>query len=278
MANYVFNYRHCYIVTVATRTEQIDRFKMRQFSIPARVSIRRNDFDQYRFSHQEHDHLPSETDSAGTWTAHHLHTPAPHQQNIILFCRHPPSTGEQQQNGGSHQPASHRPSSTSFAINKRSPGVTPAPVAFSSWWAARSAVSAICVTGMTSWLMQSALESTNQRTSSLRSGTLLVKQATQPGPGPVLINQPSTCNSVGLLPGPTTASRSLPNSPSVGNHSINIQIQRGKRDSLSNNQCKGALLFNIVSKLTSTHTSAEMLVVNFERQHAPARWLSVTSS
>lgn len=195
------------------------------------------------------------------------------------FCsagiRHPPVNNNKM---ADPQPASHRPSSTSFAINKCSPGVKPAPVAFSSWWAARSTVSAICVTGMTSWLMQSALESTNQRTSSLRPGTLLVKQVTQPGPGPVLINQPSTCNPVGLPPGPTTASRSSPSSPSVDNHSINIQIQRGKRDSPPNNQCKGALLFNIVSKLPSTHTSAEVLVVSFERQHAPARWLSVTSS
>lgn len=182
MANYVFNYRYCYIVTVATRTEQIDRPKMRQFSIPARVSIRRKNFDQYRFSHQEHDHLPSETDSAGTWTAHHLHTPAPHQQNIILFCRYPPSTGEQQQNGGSHQPASHRPSLTSFAINKRSPGVIPAPVVFSSWWAARSAVSAICVMGMTSWLMQKRTgehESTDIVTS-IRYVTRQAGNATRP--------------------------------------------------------------------------------------------------
>lgn len=143
------------------------------------------------------------------------------------------------------------PAQSSFAINKRTPSVTPAPVAFSSWWVARSTVSAFCVTGMTSWLMACALESTNQRTSSRLSGTLFVKQRTQPGPGPVLIIINPVRATRLASSGPTTASSSSPSSPSVVIIQSTLKFNGG-RGTPSNNQCTGALLFNIVSKLSST--------------------------
>uniref|UniRef100_A0A8D8D2W8 (northern house mosquito) hypothetical protein n=1 Tax=Culex pipiens TaxID=7175 RepID=A0A8D8D2W8_CULPI len=170
------------------------------FALPARVSIRRKHFNQFGSATRSTITCRRKEHSAGTWTARDLHTPAPHQQNIVQFCRHPPSSPV-----NNNKMADHinlpviAPTQLSFVTIKRTPGVTSAPEGSSSWWAARTTVSStICVTGMTSWLMVSALESTisgYRHTDPVRRSS---RKARNPAQVPYSTQTPSTRNPVGL--------------------------------------------------------------------------------
>lgn len=116
----------------------------------------------------------------------------------------------------------------------------------------------------------------HESTDNITSIRHVTRQATRPR-SRAHHNQPSTRNSVGLIRSDHSESQ-FTELAECCYQPINTQIQRGKRDSPSNNQCTSALLFNIASKFSSTKdisSAGGQLRTSFTLQ---ARWPSMTSS
>lgn len=269
--------REFYIATVATKTEQIDRIYVRQFRAPRACVNQEEAFQPVRFSHQEHDHLPPERAFRGNLDcARPPHAGTSSAEHRAVLSASVISTGEQHQNGGSHQPASHRLNPTVLRHHQThlgrhvcSRGIQQVGSKNDGFIDDLRHRNDILVDGQRTGEY-------DQRTSSHRSGTSLAKESTQPGPGHVL-NPNTQYEQSGwpVTPGPATASRSSPSSPSV-NHPIKHSNSTGEEGLRK----QSAHWLAIVNRRFEVHLKQKhqqkCMVANFDRQHAPSRMASST--
>lgn len=253
--------REFYIATVATRTEQIDRIYVRQFRAPRACVNQEEAFQPVRFSHQEHDHLPPERAFRGNLDcARPPHAGTSSAEHRSVLSASAIFTGEQQQNGGSHQPASHRPNPTVLRHHQTHPGRHVCSRGFQQLVGSKNdGVIDDLRHGDDILVDGQRTGEYDQRTSSHRSGTSLVEESTQPGPGPVL--NPNTQYAQSgwpVTPGPATASRSSPSSPSV-NHPIKHSNSTGEEGLRKQSAHWLAIVQRSFRSTPRTQAPAEML-------------------
>ena len=279
VANYVFIIRTSTLQQWRRERGKLIASNATIFALPARVSVRRKDCNQFSSATRNTISCHRNEHSAGTWTAHHLHTPAPHQQNVVQFCWHPPSPPVNRNKMADHiNLPVIVPTQLSFAINKRTPGVC-----------SGGFQQLVCSTidGVIDDLRHGddilvdgkRTGEYDQRTSSHRSGTSLVKEVAQPGPGPVL-----NPNIQYVQPGwPITRSdhcESQFTELAECNHSIkhsNSTGEEGLRKTISTLAC----YCSTSSFEAYLQHQQKCLVANFDRLQVPSRMTSsigVTSS